>query len=56
LPGVTPLGILQDVRNDSGNATFYKEFIEYFLARVDGFTDGIEVFIFNRYLKMNLFL
>ena len=38
--GSTSLGQLLDVRNDAKNMTFYKEFIEVFLSRVDGFTDG----------------
>lgn len=38
--GNSALGQLLDVRGDVGNMTFYKEFVEYFLARVDGFTDG----------------
>lgn len=40
--GSTSLGRLLDVRSDSKNMTFYKEFIEVFLSRVDGFTDGTE--------------
>ena len=38
--GSTSLGQLVDVRSDGKNMTFYKEFIEVFLSRVDGFTDG----------------
>jgi hypothetical protein len=33
-------GNLLDVSNDSTNITKFKEFSDYFLARVDGFTDG----------------
>ena len=39
--GMNSLGDkLVDVRGDEGNMTFYKNFIHYFLERVDGFTDG----------------
>jgi hypothetical protein len=35
-----PLGDLVDVTGDEAEMKHYKEFSDYFLARVDGFTDG----------------
>eukprot|EP01036_Dinobryon_divergens_P026735 gene26735-35415_t len=47
--GSTSLGQLVDVRSDGKNMTFYKEFIEVFLSRVDGFTDGEVVDAIEKY-------